>query len=117
MHGIICVYFGLRAVSLYRSYSSDPMVQNYTFCLMAYVALMLSAYHHTAFDVKMTDHRALWICSLGAVYLCLAAMVRSADALLLAACAVWAFTNLTSLSVRRRRERPRLNLDGEEATQ
>ena len=117
LHCLICVYFGLRAVTKYRIYSSDPMVQNYTFYLMAYVALMLTAYRHAAFDANMTDHRALWICSLGAVYLCLAAMVRCADALLLGACALWAFTNLTNLSVRRRRERPRLLLDEEEAAQ
>lgn len=106
LHSVICVYFALRTVVLYRTYSSDPMTQGYTFYLMAYVALMLSAYHHAAFDVGMGKHRWLWITSLAAVYLCCAAVVNCPDALLLAACALWAFTNLTNLSVRLRRNRP-----------
>lgn len=101
LHAIVCVYFALRTVLLYRSYSSDPMTQDYTFYLMAYVALMLCAYHHAAFDAGIGSHRALWITSLAAVYLCCAALKNCPDIPLLAGCALWALTNLTSLTVRR----------------
>ena len=100
LHSVICIYFAMRTVLLYRVYSSDPMTQDYTFYLMAYVALMLNAYQHAAFDAKMGKHRPLWITGLAAVYLCCAATVHCPDVPLLAGGAIWAFTNLTNLTVR-----------------
>ena len=112
-HAALCVYFALRMISQYRAWSSVPQLLDYCFYLMAYVALMLTAYQQAAFDTDMGKHRTLWFYSLTAVYLCGAAMEGAQDALLLLGSAVWAFTNLTNPIVRRRRARPVLKLDNE----
>lgn len=107
----VCLYFALRMVSCYQYWSSDPQLQDYCFYLGAYVALMLTAYHHAAFHADAGNHRDLWFFSLAAVYLCCLSLQDSRDALLLAGCGLWAFTNLTSRTPRPRRNRPELKLD------
>lgn len=96
LHAVVCLYFALRMVSQYRLWSSDPQLQDYCFYLLAYVALMLSAYHHAAFDADMGRHRSLWFFSLMAVYLCCLSLKSSMDTLPLLGCGMWAFTNLTA---------------------
>ena len=115
LHAVICFYLGLRTVALYRTYSFDPMVQDYTFYLMACVALLVCNYHHMAFEVGMGKHRWLWITSLAAVYLCLAALKNCPDTLMLTGCAIYALTNLTDLTVRR--SHPRMQPEKEEEAQ
>ena len=110
-HTLLCVYFALRMVSLYRVWSSDPCLQDYCFYLCAYVTLMLTAYHQAAFDADMGKHRPLWIFSLAGVYLCCLSLKGSQDGLLLLGSAVWSFTNLTTLTASTRRTRPELKLD------
>jgi len=114
LHAALCIYFALRMVSQYRQWSADPFLLDYCFYLIAYVALMLSAYHHAAFDAEMGKHRALWFFSLASVYLCCLSWKGSRDSLLLLGSAVWAFTNLTTLTVRKRRIRPELKLDADD---
>ena len=99
----VCLYFALRMVSRYQRWSADPQLQDYCFYLMAYVALMLAAYQHAAFDEGLGNHRALWFCSLMAVYLCCVSLKGTTDMFLLLGCGAWAFTNLTSVEVRPRR--------------
>ena len=110
-HAALCIYFALRMVSQYRQWSAVPQLYDYCFYLIAYVALMLSAYQQAAFDAGIGKHRALWISGLMAVYLCCLSLKDAPDALILLGGAIWAFTNLTNLTVRRRRVRPALNLD------
>lgn len=95
LSAVICLYFALRMVSRYQRWSADPQLQDYCFYLMAYVALMLTAYQHAAFDADMGNHRGLWFCSLMAVYLCCVSLRGTADTLLLLGCGFWAFSNLT----------------------
>lgn len=109
LHGVVCIYFAMRMVSRYRLWSSNPQIADYAFYLGAYVALMLTAYHHAAFDEGMGKHRSLWLLSLAAVYLCCLSLKGNQDTVLLLTAGVWAFTNLTSLTVRPKRQRPRLN--------
>lgn len=113
LHAALCIYFALRMVSQYRQWSSDPCLQDYCFYLTAYVTLMLTAYHQAAFDAEMGKHRLLWFFSLAGVYLCCLSLKGSRDTLLLLGCAAWAFTNLTTLTVRARRPHPVLNPDAE----
>ena len=115
LHVAVCVYFALRMVSRYQLWSSDPQLQDYCFYLTAYVALMLTAYHHAAFDAGMGSHKLLWFFSLAAVYLCCLSLKGNADTVLLLGCGVWAFTNLTHLTVRPRRQRPALDLSEDPA--
>lgn len=105
-HALMCVYFSLRMVSQYRQLSFDPHLLDYCFHLTAYVALMLSTYQQAAFDAAMGNHRALWLSGLAAVYLCCVALKNNPDIPLLVGCAIWVFTNLTSLTLRQRRQRP-----------
>ena len=114
LHVVVCLYFTFRLVSRYRLWSSDPQAQNYIFYLMAYLLLMLTAYQYAAFDAAMGNHRALWLCSLGACFLCCVCTSNSPEPLLMACCALWSFTGLTNLTVRKRRTRPALNMDGGE---
>lgn len=115
LHAAVCIYFALRMVSQYQLWSSDPQLQDYCFYLTAYVALMLSAYHHAAFGADMGNHRALWMVSLAAVYLCCLSLKGTQDTLLMLTCGLWAFTNLTSLTLRPRRQRPALVLEEQES--
>lgn len=114
LHALVCFYFALRMVWQYQLWSSDPQLQDYCFYLTAYVALMLTAYHHAAFDAGLGKHRYLWLLTLAAVYLCCLSLKGTRDTLLMLTCGIWAFTNLTSLTVRPRRQRPALILDGDE---
>lgn len=98
-HALLCLYFALRMVSQYQQWSADPQLQDYCFFLGAYVALMLTAYHHAAFDADMGSHKQLWLFSLASVYLCCLSLKGNMDLLLLAGCGIWAFTNLTSRTI------------------
>ena len=95
LHAVLCIYFALRMVSRYRIWSSDPQLQDYCFYLSAYVALMLTAYHHAAFDADMGAHRPLWRFSLASVYLCALSLYGNMDTFLMLGCGIWVFTNLT----------------------
>lgn len=111
LHGLICLYFGLRMVLQYQQWRSDPQLQDYCFYLGAYIGLMITAYQHAAFDADMGRHRSLWQSSLAAVYLCCLSLNRGQDNLLLMGCGIWAFLSLTHLEVRPRRQRPALHLE------
>jgi hypothetical protein len=106
IHAALCLFFTLRMIIQYRNWSADPQLQDYGFYLCAHAAIMLASYHQAALDAGMGNLKALWISSLGAVYLCCAAMPRCDDALLMGCCALWALTNPAALPVRKRRIRP-----------
>lgn len=106
IHAALCLYFTLRMIIQYRNWSADPQLQDYGFYLCAHAAIMFASYHQAALDAGMGDLRALWISSLGAAYLCCAAIPHSSDALLMGCCAIWALTNPAALPVRKRRIRP-----------
>lgn len=110
-HAVVCLYFALRMVSQYQLWSSDPQLLDYCFYLCAYVGLMLTTYHQASFDSDMGRHRALWTLTLITVYLCCLSLKGNQDTLIMLTGGIWAFTNLTSLTVRPRRQRPTLNLD------
>lgn len=112
-HTSVCFYFALRMVSQYQYWSSDPQLQDYCFYLSAYVALMLTTYHHAAFDADLGKHRQLWSFSLASVYLCCLSLKGNMDIFLLLCCGAWALTNLTTLTTHPRRQRPALNFSEE----
>jgi len=105
-HAALCLFFTLRMIAQYRHWSADPQLHDYGFYLCAHVAVMLTSYHHAAFDTGLGNRRALWIGSLCAVYLCCAAVPHCDEALLMAACALWALTNLAVFPLYSRRTRP-----------
>lgn len=113
-HAVLCLFFTLRMIAQYRHWSADPQLQDYGYYLCAHLAVMLTAYHHAAFDAGLGKYRALWACSLCAVYLCCAAVPHCSEALLMGTCALWALTNLPALPVPHRRPAFRSTQEPEE---
>lgn len=107
-HALLSLFFAMRMVRQFRFWSADPQLMDYCFYLSAYLTLMLTAYHHAAFDADIGKHNQLWLFSLASVYLCCICLNGEADFWLLLGCGIWAFTNLTALTARR--QRPALNL-------
>ena len=97
-HGLLCVYFMVRLVSLYRSWSTDPQMQDYFPQLMATVFLMLSCYYRAAFDVNMGRRRPLVICHLAAVYFCCLSISGRENLIFYLSAGTWIFTDLCSLA-------------------
>lgn len=114
LYATLCVYFALRMVSGYQNWSADPQLQDYCYYLLAYVALMLTAYHHAAFHVGVGKHQAVWFFSLMAVYFCIVALKGTTDLYLLLSCGIWAFTNMSRPNVRPRRQRSEQKSDSNE---
>lgn len=112
-HAIVCVCFALRMVCQYRVWSSDPQLQDYCFYMAGHVGLMLTSYHLAAFDAGLGRHRILWFLGLASAYLSLLCLYGSQNSLFMLVCAIWVLSNLTNLTVRPRRVRPKLNLEDE----
>ena len=109
------LYFCLRMVCQYRLWSDIPQVQDYTFQLLACIALMLTAYHHATFGADMGSHKNLWFYSLTAVYLCCLSLAGPENQLFFLGTGIWAFTDMSSLTPRKRRQRPNLHLEEQDA--
>lgn len=105
-HGILCLFFALNLAIQYRLTSNDPQLQDYVFQIFACIALMLTAYQHTAFDAGMGSRRSLLLFSLLAVYLCCVCLYGGSHTLLYLTCGAWALLNICSLTPVPRRRRP-----------
>lgn len=106
-HAITCLYLTLYAVSHYQVWSSRPQLQDYFFSMAGAVLLTLFAYYQTAFDVGMGKRRMQLVTGLLAAFFCMTAAATGEDLLLYAGGAVWALTNLCSLTpIKRRRPNP-----------
>ena len=97
LHGIVCLYLILYAVSHYQLWSSRPQLQHWFFSMAGAIALTLFAYCQTAFDVSMGSRRMQLGTGLLAAFFCLAAMAGGDDPLLYLTGAVWTLTNLCAL--------------------
>ena len=107
LHGMVCLYLILFAVSHYQLWSSRPQIHDWFFAMAGSLLLTLFAYQQTAFDVSMGSRRMQLATGLLAAYFCLAAMAGGDDIQLYLGGAVWALTNLCRLTpVPRRRPNP-----------
>ena len=97
-HGFVCIFWVLRLISLYRSWSPEPQLQHYIFSLLANIFVMLSFYQRTAFDAASGNRRAHVITHLAAAFFCCLSIVGSRDWYLYIACALWAATDLCRLT-------------------
>ena len=98
-HTVICLFFVLRLISQYQTWSADPQLHDYCFQLLATVSAMLFAYHRAALDLKCGDRRPLvTIGLLGSFFSCLS-LVATTDILFYAGLAVWMVTNLGQLNI------------------
>lgn len=113
-HCAVSVFFAVRTVGLYRSWSSDPQLMDYGFHLAAILCLMLTGYYLARFHVNTRSHRPLWLTAMASVYFSAVAIPESGDGLFLLACALWAFTCTPQMGPRPRRLRPAMKLSGED---
>ena len=115
LHGLVCLYLTLYAVSHYQIWSSRPQLQNWLFSTAAGLLLSLFAYYQTAFDEDLGKRRMQLGTGLLAGFFCLAAMAGGEDILLYLGGAAWSLTNLCSLTpVPRRRKNPITETNREE---
>lgn len=106
-HAVVCLYLTLYTITHYQTWSSHPQIQDWFFDLAAIVGLTLFSYYQTAFDAGMGSRRMQLATGLLGGFFCLAAVAGGEDILLYVGGAVWALTNLCSLTpVRRRRRNP-----------
>lgn len=99
---VLCICFALRMVCQYRTWSSDPQLQDYCFIMLSHVALMLTAYYFAEFDAGMGRLRPTWFVGLSAAYLALLGLWGSKEPVFLLCCSLWVLTGLPSLPSRRR---------------
>ena len=98
-HAAVSAAFALRMVCQYRVWNAEPQLMDYAFYMVAHVALMLMSYHLSALDAGMGKAGKTWFFGLCAVYLSLVSIYRSGHPLFMAACALWALTNLPAVKV------------------
>ncbi len=96
-HTIICLYLALFQLSRYRSWISNPEMQEYAYELLATVCLMLAAYQRAAFDLNMGNRRAQQFWGLCAVFFSLICIAGTGSKLFYASFALWTVTNLSVL--------------------
>lgn len=95
---VVCVFLALHMVIHYRTWCSDPQLQNYVFSLLGIMSLMLFAYQQAAFCVGLGNRRKLLAMGLMTVYLCMAAMAQTQYGYLYLSGAIWALTGLCRLT-------------------
>lgn len=106
LHGGVTVFLLSHLICNYQSWSINPQLQDYIFSLFASVAVMVFSYYHTAFDVGSGKRRTMLAAGLAAGYFSLVALSGSDAPLLYGGCAIWALTDLCSLTPVRRRPNP-----------
>lgn len=111
LYGFLSAYFAMRMVFQYRTWSADPQLMDYCFQLFSCVGVMLASFHLGAFDAGLGSHQKLWFWSLSAVYLCCLTPAGPGNSTLYVTCALWLVTNLTCLDAKKRRRKPKLNLE------
>lgn len=97
-HTVVCLFFVLRLVSQYQTWSADPQLHDYCFQLLATVSAMLFAYHRAALDLKCGDRRPLVTIGLLGVFFCCLSLVATDAPLFYGTMAAWMVTNLGELN-------------------
>lgn len=93
-HFAVCLFCVLHLVSRYQSWSSNPQLQDYFFCLGGSVLMTLFAFYQTAFDVDSGQRQMqLGVGLLGTVF-CLTALAYSQTPALYLAGGLWMLTGL-----------------------
>lgn len=97
-HAVVCLYLALYTTSLYAQWSRHPQLQDSFFPMMGCIFLALFAYYQTAFDADMGSRRMQLATGLSAVFCCMAATARGEAIPLYLTGALWALTNLCTLT-------------------
>lgn len=97
INGIPCLYLALYALGHYQTWSSRPQIQDWFWSMAGIVSLTLFSYYQTAFCVGLGNRKLQLATGLMAGFFCLGA-VGSGDFLLYLGGAVWALTNLCTMT-------------------
>lgn len=90
IHTVVCVFFIVRLILSFRSWSADPQLQDYAMQMMACLCLMMFSFHRASCDAKLINRPRTVFFGLAAVYFCLASLSDRTGILLYLAGAVWA---------------------------
>lgn len=107
LHFAITVYFIIHLLSRYRTWSSEPQLQEVFFPLLASVSLLLCAYHRTCLDAGSGSRKLYVFFNQLSLFCCLAA-VTSPDWLFYLSMALWTMTNLCDLTILKKPSRMHL---------
>lgn len=94
---VVCLHFTLRLMCQYRQWSSDPILQDYCFQLLAGVGMMLWSYHRAAFDVNLGKRTSYTFMGLVTVFFCCVCLPTTEQKLFFITVAAWILTNQCSL--------------------
>lgn len=103
-HIVVCAYLMLRLICMYRQWSADPQLQDYSFQLLGIVCMMLAAYHRATFDANFGKRHSYIFFALASVYFCCLSLAGPDHILFFLGSAVWFFTNLCSLTPMKRKK-------------
>lgn len=103
-HLAVCVFFVVHMLGNYGIWCSNPQLQDYWLDLSASALTALFAFYEAAFDVGMGRRRMQLATGLMAAYLGYGALSGSGNPILYFGCAVWALTDLCSLTPRPKRQ-------------
>ena len=105
-HGAISLYFALRLVCHYRTWSANPQLTDNLFCILASVCLMLTAYHRAAFDAGIGKRRSFLFFSLLALLLSVMALLGEDSCWLYLCGGIWALTGILEVPKKEAKDVP-----------
>lgn len=97
-HGALCLWLMLRLLSLYRSWSSDPQLEDYCFQLLALVMCMLAAYQRAAFAQGLGSREKYSFFALSGLFCCCLSLAGPESILLYLSLGLWLCTDLCDLT-------------------
>ena len=97
-HIVICGYLMLRLFHMYRSWSSDPQLQDFCFQCLAMVCAMLATYHRATFDANFGQRHSYVFFSLAAVYFCFLSLTGPDHILFFLGVGLWRISDLCNLT-------------------
>lgn len=103
-HLAVCAFFVVHMLGNYGIWCSNPQLQDYWLDLSASALMALFAFYEAAFDAGMGRRRMQLATGLMAAYLGYAALSGSGYLILYFGCAVWALTDLCSLTPKPKQE-------------
>lgn len=106
LHGVVSVFWLLHMICHYQEWSVNPQLQDYLYSLLASVALLMFSYYQTAFDAGSGKRRTLMAVGLAGGFFGIVSLSGDVCPLLYGGFAVWALTNLCSMTPVRRRPNP-----------
>lgn len=103
-HLAACVFLMVHMLGNYGVWSSNPQLQDYAFDMLGCVMAVLFAFYEAAFDAGMGKRRMQLATGLLAAYFGYGALSGSAYPMLYFGCAVWAVTDLCTLTPKPKKE-------------